>query len=121
MEKASLAEKFARISEHWRPKVVARLNGQELKLVKICGEFPWHTHHHEDEMFLVWRGSMTVEYRDRAAIELHEGELCVVPRGIEHRTLAKSEAEVIIFEPENTRNTGDVVDDLFTAPNNVEV
>lgn len=120
MNKASLTEKFAFIHEHWRPKVVAELNGQELKLVKFSGVFPWHHHEHEDELFLVWRGQMIIEFRDRRVV-LEAGELCVVPRGVEHRTMADSEAEVLIFEPAATRNTGNVVDELFTAPNGVPV
>ena len=120
MNKASLTEKFAMIGEHWRPKVVAQLNGQEVKLVKFKGVFPWHHHEKEDEMFLVWRGEMTIEFRDRR-VTLQAGELCVVPRGTEHRTMADDEAEVLIFEPAETRNTGNVVDETFTAPNGVVV
>src|SRR5262245_59690825 len=120
MNKASLSEKFALIQEHWRPKVVARLNGQELKLVKFAGVFPWHHHAREDEMFLVWRGRMTVEFRDRR-VTLDAGELCVVPRGVEHRTIAEDEAEILVFEPAHTRNTGNVVDGTFTAPDGVEI
>ena len=120
MNKASLSEKFGLIQEHWRPKVVAALNGQELKLVKFAGVFPWHKHEHEDELFLVWRGEMTIEFRDRR-VALGPGEFCVVPRGIEHRTMAEAEAEVLIFEPAHTRNTGNVVDKTFTAPNGVAV
>jgi mannose-6-phosphate isomerase-like protein (cupin superfamily) len=120
MTKASLTEKFAAIHEHWRPKVVAELNGQELKLAKFAGVFPWHHHEHEDELFLVWRGQMVIEFRDRR-VALQPGELCLVPRGIEHRTMADSEAEVLIFEPAATRNTGNVVDETFTAPNGVSI
>ncbi|HEY1765692.1 MAG TPA: cupin domain-containing protein [Opitutaceae bacterium] len=120
IEKASLAEKFALVDEHWRPKVVASVNGQELKVVKIAGTFPWHHHDGEDELFLVWRGRMTIEYRDRA-VTLGPGELCVVPRGVEHRTMADAEAEILIFEPAQTRNTGNIVDDRFTAPNDVRI
>jgi len=116
MEAASIGEKFALISEHWRPKVVAELNGQEVKLVKFQGEFPWHHHDHEDEMFLVWRGEMRVEFRD-CVVSLRAGEYCVVPRGVEHRTCADEEAAVVLFEPAGTRNTGNVVDEHFTAPN----
>jgi mannose-6-phosphate isomerase-like protein (cupin superfamily) len=119
-EKFSLGQKFALIAEHWRPKVVAELNGQELKLVKFCGEFPWHVHEREDELFLVWRGAMTIEFRDRT-VELGAGEACVVPRGTEHRTLAAAEAEVLIFEPADTRNTGNQVDAVFTAPSGVRI
>jgi mannose-6-phosphate isomerase-like protein (cupin superfamily) len=118
MNKASLTEKFAKIREHWRPKVVAKLNGQELKLVKFKGVFPWHHHEQQDEMFLVWRGQITIEFRDHR-VTLEVGELCVVPRGIEHRTMAEAEAEVLVFEPAETRNTGNVIDETFTAPNGV--
>src|SRR5215831_20252499 len=120
MNKSSLSEKFALIREHWRPKVVAQLNGQEVKLVKFQGVFPWHLHETEDEMFLVWRGAMAIEFRDRR-IELQPGEFCVVPRGVEHRTMAEAETEVLIFEPAATRNTGNVVDEIFTAPDGVIV
>jgi mannose-6-phosphate isomerase-like protein (cupin superfamily) len=118
MNKASLSEKFAKICDHWRPKVVAQLNGQEVKLVKLEGVFPWHHHEKEDELFLVWRGRMTIEFRDHC-VTLQAGELCVVPRGVEHRTMADTEAEVLVFEPAETRNTGDIVDERFTAPNGV--
>lgn len=120
MEKISLPEKLAQIHEHWRPKVIAELNGQEVKLVKFCGVFPWHHHENEDELFLVWRGTMQIEFRDRI-VQLSPGEMCVVPRGIEHRTLAESEAEVLLFEPAATRNTGNVKDEIFTAPNGVKL
>ena len=120
MNKASLTETFSLIHEHWRPKVVAELNGQELKLVKVSGIFPWHHHEHEDELFLVWRGQLVIEFRDRRVV-LEAGELCVVARGVEHRTMADSEAEVLVFEPAATRNTGNVVDDVFTAPNGVPI
>lgn len=120
MEKVSLADKFALFDEHWRPKVVAELNGQEVKLVKVAGEFPWHRHEHEDEMFLVWKGRFRVEFRDHM-VDLGPGEFVVVPHGVEHRTAADAEAEVLIFEPAAVRNTGDVEDQRFTAPNGVRV
>ena len=120
MNPVSLPEKFARIDEHWRPKVAAELNGQEVKLVKFQGVFPWHHHENEDELFLVWRGRMTIEFRDRV-VTLGPGEMCVVPRGVEHRTAAAEEAEVLVFEPVATRNTGNVEDPVFTAPNRVTV
>jgi mannose-6-phosphate isomerase-like protein (cupin superfamily) len=120
MDKASLDSKFALIQEHWRPKVVAELNGQEIKLVKFAGVFPWHHHEQEDEFFLVWRGQMTIEFRDRR-VKLGPGEFCVVPRRVEHRTIAETEAEVLLFEPANTRNTGNVVDTGFTAPQGVRL
>jgi mannose-6-phosphate isomerase-like protein (cupin superfamily) len=120
VSKASLSEKFALIGEQWRPKVVAQLNGQELKLVKVQGTFPWHHHAAEDELFLVWRGSLTIEFRDHRVV-LGPGEFVVVPRGVEHRTLAEAEAEVLVFEPAATLNTGNVTDAKFTAPNGVVI
>lgn len=120
MNKINLAEKFALFSEHWRPKLVGELNGQEVKLVKVQGVFPWHHHEHEDEMFLVWKGRFRVEYRDRI-VELGPGEFTIVPRGVEHRTAADEEAEVLIFEPAAVRNTGNVEDAVYTAPQGVRV
>ena len=114
--KISLPEKFARIVEPWRPKVAAELNGQEVKLVRVQGVFPWHAHADEDELFLVWRGEMRIEFEDRPAVTLAAGEMCVVPRGLRHRTLAEAEAEVLIFEPAAVLNTGDAVPSAFTAP-----
>lgn len=115
MDKVVIAEKFSLFSDHWRPKIVARLNGQEVKLVKFKGEFVWHHHENEDELFLVWRGRMRIDFRGRS-IDLNEGEFFVVQRGIEHRTIADEEAEVILFEPANTRNTENITDEFFTAP-----
>lgn len=120
MQPISLPEKFSLFTEQWRPKVIAQLNGQEVKLVKVQGEFPWHHHDHEDEFFLVWRGRFRVEFRDRIA-DLGPGEAIVVPRGVEHRTAADEEAEVLLFEPVATRNTGNVQDAGFTAPNGVQI
>jgi mannose-6-phosphate isomerase-like protein (cupin superfamily) len=115
MEPVSITEKFGLFSEQWRPKVVAQLNGQEVKLIKVQGVFPWHRHQTEDELFLVWRGVFRVEFRDRV-VSLGAGGMIVVPAGVEHRTAADNEAEVICFEPAGVRNTGDVVDTEFTAP-----
>ncbi len=120
MDKIALDDKFAKFTEHWRPKVVAALNGQEVKLVKVQGEFPWHKHDAAEEMFLVWRGRFRVEYRDRV-VELGPGEFTVVPRGVEHRTAADAEAEVLIFEPADVVNTGDAPPSRFTAPNNAGI
>jgi mannose-6-phosphate isomerase-like protein (cupin superfamily) len=120
VEKIDISKKFELFSENWRPKVIAELNGQEVKLVKFKGEFVWHHHEIEDELFLVWRGSVRVEFRDYT-VELKQGELLVVPHGIEHRTAAAGEAEVLVFEPQATRNTGDIADEHFTAPNRVKI
>ena len=118
MNKISLVEKFARFGEHWRPKTIAELNGQEVKLVKVQGEFPWHHHEAEDEFFLVWRGRFRVEFRDRV-ITLEPGDCVVVPRGIEHRTCADEEAWIVCFEPAGTINTGNVTGSPYTAPRDV--
>ncbi|MGE0321062.1 MAG: cupin domain-containing protein [Polyangiaceae bacterium] len=115
-----LGEKFASFSEHWRPKVLARLNGQELRAVKTQGVFPWHRHEDSEEMFLVWKGKFRVEFRDRVE-ELGPGEFIVVPRGVEHRTASDEEAEVLIFERAEVVNTGDAETSEFTAPQGVEV
>jgi mannose-6-phosphate isomerase-like protein (cupin superfamily) len=120
MDKISLAEKFARITEHWRPKVVGELNGQEVKLVKVRGEFVWHHHEAEDELFLVVRGALRIEFRD-GAVTLGPGEMVVVPRGVEHRPVAEEETELLLFEPAATRNTGNVVHQTLTAPDGERV
>jgi mannose-6-phosphate isomerase-like protein (cupin superfamily) len=120
MDAIRLEEKFGLFSEQWRPKVVASANGQELKLIKVQGEFPWHHHDGADELFLVWKGRFRVEFRHRI-VELGPGELVVVPAGMEHRTAADEEAEVLCFEPAGVRNTGDVEDEIFTAPNRVTI
>ena len=120
LQKINLAEKFSLFSEHWRPKVVARLNGQEIKLIKVRGEFPWHHHEQEDEFFLIWKGTFIVEFRDRS-VTLAAGEGLVVPRGVEHRTRADDETEILCFEPAGVRNTGNVTDEIFTAPTGAEI
>ncbi len=101
----NLAEKFAQFSEAWSPKIVAALNGQHVKLVKLRGEFVWHLHEHEDELFLVVRGSLRMEFRDGPRT-IREGEMIVVPRGVEHRPCADEEVCVLLFEPASTVNTG---------------
>jgi mannose-6-phosphate isomerase-like protein (cupin superfamily) len=119
-DKVNLADKLALITEHWRPKVVGELNGQEMKLVKFLGTFVWHHHDHEDELFLGVAGRFRVEFIDRS-VELGPGEFIIVPRGIEHRTVAQEEASVLVFEPAATRNTGNVEDAEFTAPMGVRL
>jgi mannose-6-phosphate isomerase-like protein (cupin superfamily) len=118
--KINLSDKFAAFNEHWRPKVIAALNGQEVKVVKVKGAFPWHAHEHEEEFFLVWKGEFTVEFTDRA-VTLGPGECIVVPRGVQHRTRADDEAEVLCFEPAGVVNTGNVTDPEFTAPVGVSI
>jgi mannose-6-phosphate isomerase-like protein (cupin superfamily) len=107
MDKVNLREKFACFSNHWSPKIAGELNGQQVKLVKFQGEFVWHRHDNEDEMFLVVRGRFRMEFRDRH-VWLEEGEFLIVPRGVEHRPVAEEEAHVLLFEPASTLNTGNV-------------
>lgn len=105
--KVNLQREFAKFSDHWSPRIAADLNGQQVKLVKFRGEFDWHFHEHEDELFLVHRGAFVMEFRGHK-IELHEGEMLVVPKGVEHRPVADQEVEVLLFEPATTLNTGNV-------------
>ena len=114
MDKVTLASKFASFSEHWSPKIVGELNGQHVKIVKFAGEFVWHHHDDEDEMFLVHRGRFRMELRDRE-IELQAGDFLIVPRGVEHRPVADQEVEVILFEPAGTLNTGNIQSDRTVA------
>jgi mannose-6-phosphate isomerase-like protein (cupin superfamily) len=107
MKKVSLFEKLSLFDDHWKPKVVGELNGQHVKLVKLRGEFVWHSHAGADELFLVLKGAMRIDFKDRA-VELREGEFLIVPRGVVHRTVAADEAQVLLFEPAGTINTGDV-------------
>lgn len=120
MTAINLDQKFSCFNKHWRPKVIASLNGQEVRIVKVKGEFPWHHHDTEDELFLVWKGRFRVEFRDHI-VELGPGEMVVVPHGTEHRTAADEEAEVLLFEPAQTRNTGNVESEVFTAPNQIAI
>ena len=106
-ERVRLSEKFARFTEHWSPRVVGELNGQQVKLVKFQGAFTWHHHEHEDELFLVHRGAFRMEFRDRS-VDLAAGDFLIVPRGVEHRPVAEEEVEVLLFEPASTLNTGNV-------------
>ena len=106
MEKVNLAEKLALFTDHWSPKIVGELNGQQVKLVKFQGPFVWHHHENEDEMFLVVKGRFRMEFRDRH-VWLEECECLIVPRGVEHRPVAE-EAHVLLFEPASTLNTGNV-------------
>jgi mannose-6-phosphate isomerase-like protein (cupin superfamily) len=106
MDKVNIAEKLSLFNDHWNPRIVAELNGQHVKLAKFQGEFVWHKHDHEDEMFFVIKGLLKIEFRDRT-VEIKENEFLVVPRGVEHRPMAEDEVSVMLFEPNTTINTGD--------------
>lgn len=108
MDKVNLREKFGRIGDHWHPRIIAEVNDTQVKLVKVQGEFDWHHHDREDELFLVTKGRLLVQFRDRE-VWLEEGELLVVPKGVEHRPVAPREVELVLIEPKGTLNTGNVV------------
>jgi mannose-6-phosphate isomerase-like protein (cupin superfamily) len=111
MNVVDLSKTFASITTHWDPHIVAELNGQEVRCSKLKGEFIWHTHPDEDELFLVYRGTLQLRLRN-SVITLHAGQFYVVPRGVEHQPYAEEEAEVVLFEPQLTPNTGDVRNEL---------
>lgn len=111
MEKVNLNEKLSLIQDHWNPRIIAELNGQQVKLVKFKGEFVWHHHEQEDELFFVLKGSFRMHLRDKV-IDLTEGELIVVPRGVEHKPVAAEEVEILLFEPAATLNTGNIENTL---------
>ncbi len=118
--KISFDEEFGLVREYWRPKVIAALNGQEIKIVRVKGEFPWHHHEKEDEFFMVRKGEFRVEFGDHV-VTMGPGECVVVPHGVEHRTCADDEAEVVCFEPAGVKNTGNVTDATYTAPNGIAI
>ena len=110
MQKVNLAEKLRLIRDHWSPHIVGELNGQHVKLAKLHGEFVWHHHEHEDELFLVVKGRLCMELKD-GDIALEEGEFLIVPAGIEHRPVADDECHFLLFEPSGTLNTGNLTND----------
>ncbi|RNI30619.1 cupin domain-containing protein [Rufibacter latericius] len=113
MHKVNLTEKLALFTDHWNPRIVGELNGQYVKLAKLKGEFVWHHHEQEDELFLVVKGQFKMEFRDKT-IDLHEGEFLIVPKGVEHRPVAEEEVSVLLFEPASTLNTGNRDDSVQT-------
>ena len=110
IEKVNIAEKFGRFTEHWSPKIVGEVNDSYVKLVKFQGEFVWHKHDDEDEMFFVVKGEIVIRLRD-GDVRLGEGEFIVIPRGVEHKPFAEEEAHVLLFEPKTVLNTGDVINE----------
>ena len=115
IKKINFKEKFSKFSEHWQPKVIANLNDYEIKLVKLKDDFVWHNHEETDEAFIVLKGEIHIEFEDRT-VRLDEGEMLVVPKGVRHKPYADQEAQVMLIEPRDVRNTGNIEDDL-TAPN----
>lgn len=108
MDKVNIDHKLSEIGEHWNPRIVGELNGQHVKLAKLKGEFVWHHHDDEDELFLVVRGSLLIRLPEEEEVVLDEGEFLIVPRGVEHQPVAEEEVHVLLFEPAGTLNTGNV-------------
>lgn len=111
MSVININEKFKLFSEHWTPKKIGELNGQQILLAKIKGEFIWHAHEHEDELFMIIKGSLILEFRDKT-VELNEGEIYIIPKGVEHKPIAKEEVHVLLFEPLDIKHTGNVLADV---------
>lgn len=111
IKKVTIDAAFKKCNAYWEPKIIAELNGQMVKIARLHGEFVWHSHEHEDELFLVLEGELKIELRDRKSITLHPGECVVIPRMVEHRPVAKTEVRLLLFEPSSTVNTGDVTND----------
>ena len=119
LDKINLEEKLAQFSDYWSPRVIAEMNDYQFKLVKVKGEFVWHGHKNTDEVFIVLEGSMSIEFKEKT-INLSQGEMFVVPKGIEHKPYAENECKVMIIEPKGIVNTGDAETEL-TAPNDIWV
>ena len=111
MQKISLSDKFSKFTDHWSPRVIAEVNDHQLKLVKIKGDFVWHDHDDADEVFIVIEGSMSIEFED-GIVELNQGEMCVVPKGVRHRPFAENECQIMLVEPRGVVNTGEAGGDL---------
>ncbi len=114
MEKVNLLEKFARVNEYWSPKIVGELNDSYVKVVKLKGEFIWHFHEREDELFLVVKGTLRMRFRERE-VQIREGEFLIVPKGVEHLPVADGEVHVVLLEPKSTLNTGNVKNERTVA------
>lgn len=114
MEAINISEKFKLFNEHWTPKKIGELNGQQVLLAKIKGDFIWHSHENEDELFMIIKGSLIIEFRDKT-IELNEGEMYIIPRGVEHKPIANEEVHVLLFEPLEIKHTGNITNELTVS------
>ncbi|CDR34876.1 cupin domain-containing protein [Criblamydia sequanensis] len=117
MEKINLKEKFSKFSDYWNPRIVGELNGQHVKLAKFHGDFVWHSHEHEDELFFVIKGRLLMRFQDKE-VWVEEGEMIIVPAKVEHQPVANEEVEVMLFEPKSTLNTGNIIEER--TRNNLE-
>ncbi len=113
LEKINISQKLSLFNDYWNPRIAGKLNGQLVKLVKFKGEFVWHKHDHEDEMFLVITGQFNMELREETIV-LKEGDFIIIPKGTEHKPVAENEVHVMLFEPDSTLNTGDAAESAFT-------
>lgn len=113
IKKVNLDDRLNMFSDHWNPRILGELNGQHVKVAKLKGEFVWHKHDEEDELFLVIKGQLKIELRDQS-IHLDEGEFVIIPKGVEHKPVAENEVQVLLFEPASTLNTGDAMNSPFT-------
>lgn len=111
MKSINIENKLSLFNDKWSPKIIAELNGQQVKLAKIQGEFIWHSHEHEDELFYILKGTLIMEFRDKS-ITLNKGDMLVIPAGVEHKPIAKEEVHVMLFEPTNTKHTGEIQHEL---------
>lgn len=111
MTPINLTEKYVQFSDHWHPRVIGELNGQQVKIAKVKGDFVWHQHENEDELFMVIKGKLCIDFRDKT-VEINEGEMVIVPRGVEHRSRAEEEVHIMLFEPVTTVNTGEIENEL---------
>ncbi len=111
MKAINISEKFKLFNEHWTPKKIGELNGQQVLLAKLKGAFIWHTHENEDELFMIIKGSLKIEFRDKI-IELNEGEMYIIPKGVEHKPIAINEVHVLLFEPLAIKHTGNITSEL---------
>lgn len=109
MNAINIQEKFSLFNEHWSPKIIGELNGQDVKIAKVKGEFVWHNHKDEDELFFIIKGTLKIEFAEKT-VTLNEGEILIVPKGVEHKPIAEEEVWLLLFEPSNTKHTGDVKD-----------
>ena len=110
MKKVNINEKFNLFNDHWSPKIIGELNGQDVKLAKVKGEFVWHNHKEEDELFFIIKGTLKIEFKDKM-VELNAGEMLIIPRGVEHKPIAEEEVWIMLFEPSNTKHTGEIEDE----------
>ena len=107
MDVVNIKQKFSLFTEQWSPKIIGQLNGQDVKLAKLEGEFVWHDHKNEDELFYIIKGSLKIEFRDKI-VELKEGDMLIIPKGVEHKPIAEEEVWVLLFEPSNIKHTGNI-------------